>query len=165
MAEKEIMHFRDWRLSERHRSWGDLPMMDTDWMTWEYDRRVVVGVCDYKHWSAGLQDHQRSLTADILRSAAGDRYAAWIACYNVDSFEFRVTALNDLARIAFGGRRVFSERDYVAALYRLRGMTAPKSVLDRCNPTRYALVDLDDNFGVRTDEAANEIVSEVEVAN
>ena len=149
MPSQEILHLRDWQLSERHRAWGrNCPMIDLDFLAVEFDTLIPRGICEYKHCNTRFTDDELCQRAGIrvvrtLANLAG--LAAWVAVYNPNNWSFRVVALNEIARTLFGGKKIFTERDYVERIYHLRGSKLPADIEVQLNATFHGIEELDDS--------------------
>ncbi len=132
MAEQEILHFRDWRLSKRHRDvYGrDCPMVDIDFLVVEYGHCTPRALVEYKHASpVGLSVIKETAglrTEKALADMAG--LPAWVAFYRPYIWDYKIYSLNDKARAIFGpGEYVYlCERAYVEKLYQVRGYPFPQ---------------------------------------
>ncbi len=139
MGAKEMTFSRDARASIRHRLYGkDCPMADLDGFIWyEYHNRRVAALVEMKYWTTDARKVMDSANTAALRDLAQRAdLPAWICFYDPARWVYRVETLNDQAREIFVGKRYHTEREYVEALYRVRGMDAPKEVLDRVNATK-----------------------------
>ena len=128
---EEILGWRDERISEQHKTYGhDCPMIDMDFICAEFDQCAPKGLCEYKHCNVGLRGLAERPGSQVL-AALGDAAGlpAWIAIYDPVGWSYRVVPLNDLARQVFPCPRHFTEREYVALLYQIRGREAPAELL------------------------------------
>jgi hypothetical protein len=145
MGAKEMTFTRDARASLRHRLYGkDCPLADLDGFIWyEYFNRSVAALIEMKYWTTDPNTVMASANTAALRDLAQRaNLPAWICYYDPSRWVYRVETLNDLARDLFA-KRYHTEREYVEALYRLRGQTAPEEVLSRLNATKEPIDDDD----------------------
>jgi hypothetical protein len=136
MAAEEIMHFRDWKLSLRHRLYGpDFPMFDLDFVVMESFDHTCRALVEYKHCHSDWDSLAQRPIAKVLTSlgdAAG--IPAWIAVYDPRTWNYKVLPLNDRAREVIQ-KKYHTEVEYVSVLYRVKGMEAPAEVLAKLNAT------------------------------
>jgi hypothetical protein len=128
---QERTGWRDEALSERHRRWGfNCPCVDIDFLMIEYDSAIPVALIEYKHEAAETQysSHASYRAMCHLGTAAGIPVLA--VRYAADLSWFRVTPLNAAAKELFKEVKVYSEEEYVAMLYHLRGRDMPPGLLD-----------------------------------
>jgi len=126
---QERSGWRDSKLSLRHRLWGwDCPAVDIDFLMIEYNHCRAVTLVEYKHeLAAPILPTNPSIRAIIdLADRAG--LPAFIVRYAADLSWWRVAPLNHRAADYLPERRLMSEREYVALLYRIRGMAIPAEV-------------------------------------
>lgn len=138
---RERTGWRDMELSRRHREWGfNCPGVDLDFLMVEYNLGRPVALVEYKYHEA-QQPNLSHPTYRALRDLA-DCYRPkdlpeieglpFLLCfYWRDPWSFHVRSLNDRAYAAFGAEAFLSEREYVTALYRLRGLFIQEAVLNR----------------------------------
>jgi hypothetical protein len=101
-------------------------MVDIDFMANEYDHGMPRALVEYKAWDSPTTSPNANTIG--LRNLANGYHEngrvgipMWQAQYWRDTWAVRVTPLNAKAVTLFGGRRDFSEREYVAKLYAVRG--------------------------------------------
>lgn len=136
LVKPERTGWRDLALSERHRAWGwDCPAVDLDFLFLEYDRGIPTAIVEYKN------EHSRPVSLgntnmhaiSVLATRAGLPF--FVTRYSSAFTWWEATPVNDVAREKLGGRDkfIFSERQWVQFLYRLRGYEAPATLLDNLN--------------------------------
>ena len=131
---EERSGWRDLALSRRHRRWGwDCPAVDLDFLFLEYDRGKAVALVEYKHERAAAQWASHPTYQAMID--LGNRASIPVfACRYADDFSaFLVVPLNDVASQFLPSRISMNEREWVSFLYRIRGYTAPQSLLDGLN--------------------------------
>lgn len=122
--------WRDRAISERHRAWGvACTAVDLDLVLVEYHLARPVAIVEYKHWQATLELGNANYRA--LRDLADKaRLPFVIAFYWPDSWAVRVHPMNDYALRHFEpAGQLFTEREYVERLYRLRSIFIEESLL------------------------------------
>ena len=126
LRNSERTGWRDKRISERHRLWGnDIYFTDVDFCGIEYYSRKGILLIDYKEWCKrdGLilqsPSHQ-----SLSWLADGRGIPAAVVLYNFDvrPRTFEVIPLNDSARRYFGQRQIMTEEEWVSHQYHLRGL-------------------------------------------
>lgn len=128
-VKQERTGWRDNTLSQRHRAYGfNCPAVDLDFLVTEYASGLAVALVEYK---AGLTyrvnlEHPSYRAVAQLANGSGIPFA--VALYHPTRFAFRVLAGNHHAARFFGRDTLYSELEYVNALYRLRGLALPESV-------------------------------------
>ena len=118
---QERSGWRDLSLSQRHREWGfNCPAVDLDFLMVEYNIGKPVGLIEYKHHLGMVPDFRhptyRALTE--LADIAGLPFI--VSFYWPNIWAFRTTPVNEIARKAFVDGRIYTEREFVTELYRLR---------------------------------------------
>lgn len=140
MASEEILHFRDWRLSERHRDWygEDCPIVDLDFAVIEYDHCTPVALVEYKHALRRFETLRETAGIKAFRALASmAELPAWVAYYRPEGWSYQIVPLNPAARTVFGNDDFISltETEYVEALHAVRGRVVPTHVLAHLNNT------------------------------
>lgn len=151
-AETRIRYDR--QLSERHMKWwGDnCPAVDLDFLMCEFNHAVPVALVDYKYFAAELgKTNERTYeTLSGFYNKHGDQLPFVVARYWPDTWAFKVLPVNAAAQQWFYERfdvshddghdwLALSEKDYVEALYALRGdaLTAgDRRYIERLNTVR-----------------------------
>jgi hypothetical protein len=113
--------WRDQSLSERHRSWGaGCTAVDLDLVLVEYHLARPVAIVEYKHHRGTVDLGSPNYRA--LRDLADRAGLPFIvAFYWPDVWAFRVQPMNEAALQHFApGGELFTERQFVERLYRLR---------------------------------------------
>lgn len=123
--------WRDSALSLRHGRYGaDAPALDLDFVLLEFDKGRASAIVEYKNQHASPQWASHPSYQALIN--LGDRAGLPVfAVRYADDFSwFRIVPLNQKA-VEFVPQRVeLNEKEYVKLLYRLRGRTAPQSVID-----------------------------------
>ena len=140
MASEEILHFRDWRLSERHRDfYGEhCPMVDLDFAVAEYDHSLPVALVEYKHALRRKESVREDAGIKTFRSLADMAgLPCWVAYYRPDGWSYQVVPLNAGAKAIFGDDDFIplTETEYVEALHKVRGREVPAHILPPLNET------------------------------
>lgn len=151
MASEEYLHFRDWRLSKRHREFygTDCPMADIDMIVIAYDRAVPKALIEYKHSCRQIERLRETTGVQAVRSLADMAgLPAWVAYYNPRTFVYQIVPLNKQARDLFGNEELIElvEADYVSVLYKLRERELPEGIMARLNQGYGRIKEIDD-FG------------------
>lgn len=128
---QERTGWRDQVISDRHRDWGyHCPMIDIDFVVIEYDTGEPFGLVEYKHERAeghvSTENKYRALIALGNRA----RLPVFAARYAGNLSWWRVTPLNDLAKMRLASPAEMTERDYVAFLHKLRGREMDDDMFD-----------------------------------
>lgn len=126
---KERTNWRDHALSNRHRVWGlDCPAVDVDFLLLEFNEGRPLALVEYKAFGA-VRPNPNSPTYRALRTLADNsKIPLLIVFYAHNTFWVRVTPVNYFATQVFPIEVVLNEKEYVAALYRMRGLTLPADV-------------------------------------
>lgn len=126
---QERTGWRDAEISARHRVWGaSCPAVDLDFVLAELHLGEPVAVVEYKHHAA-LPVNLASATYAALRKMADRAGVPFvIAWYWPDTWAFRVRPLNSRASALFENPEDFTERQYVARLYRLRRLVLTREL-------------------------------------
>ena len=131
---EEQLGWRDARISQRHRLWGVCPATDLDFPLLEYSNSRAVALIDYKHRSFRAAPDHPSLLA-LATLASNSHIPAWIAEYDPEDWSVKLHDLNPEALGYMEAHphtfRRLSEEQFVCVLHHLRGVTVPRSVLDR----------------------------------
>jgi len=126
MTSYERTHWRDEQISIRHRVWGfNCPAVDLDFVVAEYHIGKPVGLIEYKHYHAQkpniLHPTYRALTA-LADGYNEGPLPFLIAFYWPDIWAFRVTPVNECAKLHFYDGELLTELNFVKRLYRLRSL-------------------------------------------
>lgn len=153
-ADAETRMRYDRQLSDRHlRWWGDnCPAVDLDFLMCEFNHAVPVAIVDYKYWAADPEKtNERTYeTLGGFYNKHGDQLPFIVARYWPDTWAFKVLPVNsaaqgwfldrfDTSHSAGGDWLALTEREYVEALYVLRGdvLTAgDQRYIERLNTIR-----------------------------
>lgn len=133
----ERTHWRDQRISLRHRDWGyNCPAVDLDFLVAEYNVGKPVALAEYKHFRARvpslLHPTYRALTA--LADGYTDKpLPFFVAFYWPDIWAFKITPVNDVAKEHFANDERLSEYEFVRRLYRLRRLVLTQEIADKLN--------------------------------
>lgn len=141
MTEKERTWWRDWRLLDLHRRWGkNVPVVDFDCITLEYDLKEPVAVIEYKEYHAPAQ-HASDPSYVAIRKLCDRAGVMFFAVrYNFDRIPwFRVVPLNEKALDMVPARVTLYEDEYMSMLYRARNRVPPEDLVlwIRENPPRF----------------------------
>lgn len=122
--------WRDQEISGRHRTWGvNCTAVDLDLVLVEYHLARPVAIVEYKHFRAKVElGHANYRALRDLADRAGLPFL--IAFYWPDTWAFRVHPMNDnaLRHFEYGGH-LFSEREFVERLYKLRSLFIKETLL------------------------------------
>jgi hypothetical protein len=132
LVREERSHWRDMRLSERHRKWGfDCPAVDIDLLMLEYDHASPVALVEYKHELAASQNINHPSYQALIE--LGDRSGIPVfACrYKDDLKIFYIIPLNSISRNYLNRRVCMTEFEWVKFLYRLRGDVIPRDLFNQ----------------------------------
>lgn len=129
---QERSGWRDQWISQRHRSWGyDCPMVDIDFLAIEYTQKVPVALVDYKAARPFRIDANAANYTALINASAGMNVPFMVVFYSPQYAWFYVHPMNYQSMQWFGRGQWMSEREYVAALYTLRGISVPPTVAIR----------------------------------
>lgn len=131
---QERSHWRDEKLSLRHRDWGwDCPMVDIDFLALEYDKGCATAIVEYKNEYAEPANPQHpsyKALADLGNKAG----LPVIGCrYKSDFKIWRAVPLNKIALNVLPEPKEFSEVEWVSFLYGIRGREVPSEIKQICN--------------------------------
>jgi len=123
---QEKTGWRDQRISERHCRWGwDCPAVDLDFLVLEYDRGKAVAIVEYKNEHAKPQ-YRTYPTYQALIDLGNRADVPVFGVRYADDFSWwRVTPLNDLAKMWVPKQTSMTEEQWVTVLYRVRGTEVP----------------------------------------
>lgn len=127
----ERTHWRDERLSERHRRWGwDCPMVDIDFLAMEYDNGEPVAIVEYKNEHAKVQYASHPSYQALIKS--GNRAdLPVIACrYSDDFSKWIAVPLNNKALEYLPERKELDELGWVKLLYKMRGRELDDKIIE-----------------------------------
>lgn len=126
--------WRDEALSRRHRRWGwDCPAVDLDFLFLEYDHGKASAIVEYKNEHAQPQ-YASHPTYQAMIDLGNRANIPVIACRYADDFSsWKVVPLNAEAMKYIPERTTLSEHQWVELLYKIRGYSVPKEVLDGIN--------------------------------
>jgi hypothetical protein len=126
---QERTGWRDKEISERHRRWGaSCPAVDLDFLLTEIHVGEPAALDEYKHFRARPINPGAAVFRALRRLADRAEIPFLVAWYWPDSWAFRVSPINDLAREHFEDPEDLTERAYVQRLYRLRRLTLVRSL-------------------------------------
>ena len=126
--------WRDAAISARHRVWGfNCPAVDLDFLMVEYNLGKPVGLVEYKHHSAWEPDLRHPTYRALTELADLAALPFLIAFYWPDVWAFRITPVNESARLHFEESEILTERQFVTRLYRMRALVIRAAVLDALN--------------------------------
>ena len=126
---QERSGWRDFVLSQRHRTWGfDCPCLDIDFLVVEYDQGRVVCLVEYKHEIARPHSIGHPSFQALADLADRARIPFFECRYATDLSWFEVTPINGFAIRKFHPGRRCSEREWVTLLYSMRGRPIPFDV-------------------------------------
>lgn len=113
--------YRDEWISSIHRKWGwNCPAIDVDMIMIEYDDGEPVAIIEYKHINASQQSMSERALRPLRRLSERAQLPFFLVVYNDSDITFCITPRNRMAvEMRISG--TMSERDYVDALYRMRG--------------------------------------------
>ena len=120
-------------MSDRHRLYGwDCPVEDLDFL--EYDHGRAVALVEYKHEKAAPIDlgHPSVRALENLGTRAG--VPVFVVKHAADFSWFNCLGINKLARERLGAIERWTEAEWVALLYEIRGRTVPSEILEKLRP-------------------------------
>lgn len=130
-VKKERTGWRDLSLSQRHRRWGwDCPAVDLDFLFLEYDRGRAVALVEYKHERAPVQHSTHPTYQAMIDLGNRAGVPVFGARYANDFSWWRVSPLNSIARKLIDKQCTYTEVEWVAFLYRIRGYEPPPTLFD-----------------------------------
>lgn len=137
---QESKGWRDEGISRRHRQWGyDCPAVDVDFLLIEYSAGAPVALVEYKSEGTTCNPKHPSVRAvSNLASKAGVPF--FLVFYKRDYTAYEAHPINTLAYKELPRPTEFSEREYVAFLYQLRGKALPASVAHGLTDQEYCEV-------------------------
>lgn len=128
----ERTHWRDQKLSERHRAWGfNCPAIDIDFLMVEFHAGKPVAIIDYKRYTGSIKNlNQKSIDA-ISTLANNSNIPFFVVFYWDDVWAFRITAINNIAKntlqqYKIDENKILTEQQYVYFLYKLRNIKLTK---------------------------------------
>lgn len=130
MTAPERTGWRDQAISERHRLWGvRCTAVDLDLVLVEYHLARPVALVEYKHHRARFEpDHANYRALRDLADRAGLPFV--VAFYWPETWSLRVHPMNDAALRHFEpGAQLFTEREFVQRLYRMRSLLVEETLL------------------------------------
>jgi len=126
MVREERTHWRDARISARHRAWGwDCPAVDIDFLLLEYDGGKAMALVEYKHEHAPELRLAHPSVRAVVNLADRAGLPAFVVRYADDFSWWFATPLNGRARTLLPEARHLTEEEWVALLYRSRGRHLP----------------------------------------
>lgn len=137
----ERSNWRDEAISKRHRLWGvACKATDLDFILFEFtqikSKQIIIpcALIEYKHEFARAQ-RLRNLQFRALRALGNRaRLPTFAARYKSDFSNFHVVPVNNHAKELLPNPTNMSEIQYVAFLYKLRGLPLiPQDVIDVIN--------------------------------
>lgn len=128
--------WRDEEISGRHRFWGfNCPAVDLDFLVVEYNLGKPVALIEYKFRTAGVTlPNFNHATYRALKLLADDRNKPLpfaVVFYRKPEWCFYPVPVNDAAREWFPSSKIYTERDYVTILYKMREREIEKEVLEK----------------------------------
>lgn len=130
MSATERTGWRDQAISERHRLWGvHCTAVDLDLVLVEYHLARPVALVEYKHRRARFEpEHANYRALRDLADRSGLPFV--VAFYWPETWSFRVHPMNDIALRHFEpGVQLFTEREFVERLYRMRSLFVQEALL------------------------------------
>lgn len=128
-VKQERSHWRDAAISARHRLYGyDVPMTDIDFLAVEYSRKRAVMLVDYKAARPFPVNPQAANYTVLSQLASASGVPFVIVFYSPRLWWFYIHPMNSEAAAQFGRGVWMSEREYVSALYDLRGLPIPSQI-------------------------------------
>lgn len=128
--------WRDEAISARHREWGfNCPAVDLDFFVAEYNLGKPVALIEYKHFRARPPVLEHATYRAIIDLANNHRRGPLpfvIAFYWPEVWAFKTTPVNDAARRHFIDD-IYSERDFVRVLYRMRRIVLSRELEGKLN--------------------------------
>jgi hypothetical protein len=123
---QERAGWRDENISRRHRIYGwDCPGVDLDFPMVEFNRGLPVALVEYKAIGAKMPN-LTSPTYNAMRVLANNSGIPFLVVfYDSRTWWFRVIPANVRALYHLPKVTLFSEREYVTFLYKLRGLPLP----------------------------------------
>lgn len=129
---QERTGWRDERISRRHREWGAAcTAVDIDFLLLEYHANAPAALIEYKAVGARWPDMSKGVYPALRTLSDCARIPFFLVFYEPTRWWFRLVPANDHAKRHFPYQVTLSEREYVSALYRLRGVSLPVDVYQR----------------------------------
>ncbi len=126
----ERTHWRDEKISSRHRMWGfNCPAVDLDFLMVEYNLGKPVGVIEYKHFKAKQPDIKHPTYRALIELADLAKLPFMIVFYWPECWAFKVYPVNRIAREQFKVGEEMTELEYVEKLYSMRMLVVDKNVM------------------------------------
>jgi hypothetical protein len=134
MTSYERTDWRDQEISHRHRDWGfNCPSVDLDFLMVEYNLGKPVAIVEYKHRNAQFPNIKHP-TYRALRSLADSACIPFfIAFYWPEIWAFKVIPVNEISMELYDETKIYTEREYVESLYKIRAKSIEVNVLRRLN--------------------------------
>lgn len=133
-VKQERTNWRDAAISARHRLYGyDVPMTDIDFLAVEYSRKRAVMLVDYKAARPFPVNPQAANYTVLSQLASAIGVPFVIVFYSPAYWWFFIQPMNAEAVARFGRGEWMSEREYVSALYKLRGLPLPAEIAAQLN--------------------------------
>lgn len=127
----ESNHWRDERLSLRHRKWGfGCPATDIDFLLVEYAKSAPAVLIEHKYITLRGSVDINNSTFKAVRALADAARIPFLLVFHSHTphWWFAVCPINLVAIQRLPRETVMSEAEYVELLYRMRGVDLPAAV-------------------------------------
>jgi len=135
MVKNERSGWRDIELSKRHRTWGEpLAATDIDWL--EYYKHEPVALIETKCQQPKnrITEYLKGANKEATQKQADRAKQPFFLVNRANDFSwFYVMPLNEYARNFLPKTDKMSEMDYVALLYKIRGLKIPNRIKNEIN--------------------------------
>ena len=135
---KERTGWRDEKLSQRHREWGDdCPMVDIDFLVVEYYYSKPKAIVEYKSEHADINFNKLTEIGMAPQSYKAIEYLAnaanipfFVVRYKTDFSSWNITPMNKHTQkyVNINETKNLSEETYVELLYKIRGRSLPEDI-------------------------------------
>ena len=138
----ERTHWRDEKISSRHREWGfNCPMVDIDFLVVEYDLSEPKAIIEYKHENAVIDFTKLTTMGMATQSyraleklASASNIPFFVVKYNDAFSDWRITPMNKEANNIEIKKEYLTESEYVELLYKIRGRPLPEEIKNKIDP-------------------------------
>jgi len=133
-VKQERTSWREHRISVRHREWGfNCPAVDMDFLVVEYNVGKPTALVEYKRFGAAIPNLKHPTYRALTELADGVNIPFIIVFYWPKTWAFQAYPVNQKASEHFDWGEEFSEKTFVAKLYRLRQCILEKSLKKSLN--------------------------------
>ena len=138
-VKKEKYGWRDEAISRRHRLYGSAcAMVDLDFVVIEYHLKRVVALIEYKHkYGEKRFDIRDSNYQALIDLADRSGLPFFIVFYNPNIWHYKIYPGNEESSKWVEFPKIFTEKDYVRFLYKIRYLAVKDEVLDKLPQSTY----------------------------